>query len=237
MQRIYLSDTTLRDELIISDKELYHQITRVMRARTWQSFIFFDGKNLLDYVYEIEDINKKEVRFVLQEKREKKSEIPQNLELYQALPNKLAKLEYIVQKCCEVGYKKIIFFESDYSQKLVLSDNKKERLQKIAIEATEQCGGNILPKIEVLQPHFSLWELGQGFSIFCHTKNNHSKQLSEINFSSEKNIRIFVWPEWGWSLEEVKNFEEKGFYKVNFGERILRCETVWEVLWFYISQQ
>ena len=59
--------------------------------------------------------------------------------LYQASPNKLSKFETIVQKCCEIGYKKIIFFESERSQKLIISENKKERLTKIAIEAIEQC--------------------------------------------------------------------------------------------------
>lgn len=62
------------------------------------------------------------------------------MHLYQALPNKLEKLEYIIQKSCEVGYQSITFFQAERSQILVLSESKKQRLQKIAIEAIEQCG-------------------------------------------------------------------------------------------------
>ena len=60
--------------------------------------------------------------------------------LYQALPNKIEKIEYILQKGVEVGIGKFVFFRSDFSQKLSLSDTKKVRLIAIAREAVEQCG-------------------------------------------------------------------------------------------------
>ena len=60
--------------------------------------------------------------------------------LYQALPNKIEKIEYILQKGVEVGIGKFVFFRSDFSQKLVLSDTKKVRLRAIVREAVEQCG-------------------------------------------------------------------------------------------------
>jgi RsmE family RNA methyltransferase len=93
-------------------------------------------------------IDKNSVSFKRKEIISKKSELATEITLYQACPNKLSKFEVIVQKCCEVGYSKIVFFESERSQKFVLSDNKKERLNKIAIEAIEQCGGNKIPEIE-----------------------------------------------------------------------------------------
>lgn len=139
MQRIYFPNNQFLENITISEKETYHQLTRVMRARVGQMVVFFDGVSLEDYVYEISDINKDKVSFQKREVLEKKSEISPKLTLYQALPNKLGKLENIVQKCSEVGYSKIIFFDSERSQKLVLSDAKKNRLQKIAIEAIEQC--------------------------------------------------------------------------------------------------
>lgn len=118
-----------------------------MRARVGQKYVFFNGEILKDYVYQIRDINKTECIFELKEVQEKTSELSQQLTLYQAVPNKISKLETIVQKSSEIGYKRIVFFQGDTSQKLVLSDSKRERLQKIATEATEQCGGNIIPEI------------------------------------------------------------------------------------------
>jgi len=95
-------------------------------------------------VYKIEEISKKEIVFSQQEILKKSSELEFELVLFQALPNKLEKLEYIVQKCSEVGYAKIVFFQGERSQKLILSENKKQRLYKIMQEAIEQCGRNTL---------------------------------------------------------------------------------------------
>jgi len=240
MQRIYLPNTDFSEILEISEKELYHQLTRVLRARLWQEVIFFDGVKSEDVVYEMIHIDKKSVSFKRKNILEKSSDIAPEMTLYQAYPNKLSKFETIVQKCCEVWYKRIVFFESERSQKIVISENKKQRLQKIAIEAIEQCSGNIIPEIEFLQSHFSHWEKiewGQTGeettqSIICHTQWEDSLSLSELKFP--KKLNIIVGPEGWFSAQEIETISAR---KVYFWERILRCETVWEVVWFYISQK
>jgi 16S rRNA U1498 N3-methylase RsmE len=60
--------------------------------------IFFNGKDNFDYVWTIDNIDKKEVKFVLFDTLFNKSEIDFTLNLYQALPNKLEKIEYLLQK-------------------------------------------------------------------------------------------------------------------------------------------
>ncbi len=229
MQRIYLPNMKLTDVLEISEKELYHQLTRVLRARVWQQVVFFDGKNSEDHLYSMIHIDKKSVSFKRNTIINKSSQSEREMVLYQAFPNKLSKFETIVQKCCEVWYFKIIFFESERSQKLVLSDNKKHRLTKIAIEAIELCWGNMIPEIEFRD---EIWELSHGQSIICHTHWENSISLAQLKI--ESHINIVVGPEGGFSPEEIHTISAQ---KVYFGERILRCETVGEVVWFYISQK
>jgi len=189
MQRIYLPNMKLSDVLEITQKDLYHQLTRVLRARVWQEVVFFDGKTLEDYLYTMIHIDKNSVSFKRKEIIAKSADMETEMTLYQACPNKLSKFETIVQKCCEVWYKKIVFFESERSQKLVISDNKKERLHKIAIEAVEQCYGNVIPEIEY---RVSLWDVSWEQSIICHTQWNDSIHLRELQVP--KKINIFVWP-------------------------------------------
>lgn len=233
MQRIYLPNTTFSEILILSDTEIYHQLTRVMRARVGQKVVFFDGEKLIDHQYEITSIDKKQVVFQMDVQKEKDSEIIPEMTLYQALPNKLSKLEYIIQKCSEIGYRKIIFFVSERSQKLVLSENKKQRLEKIAIEAIEQCGGNIVPQIQYVE---SLSNVPVGDNtLLCHTKSEDSSWLTEITTGSV--LEIIIGPEWWLSEEEVGNCIARWAKKIYFWNRILRCETVWEVVWFFLSQK
>lgn len=202
-----------------------------MRARVWQRYAFFDSIFTTDYVYEIVDINKSECSFELKEKQEKKSETHVNMTLYQWLPNKFSKIETIVQKSCEVGYRKIVFFKAVNSQKLVISDNKKERLTKIAIEAIEQCGGNIIPEIIFTE---SLGELSRD-TLVCHTQWEGSKSLADIILWKE--VNIVVGPEWGLHDDELQQLGNAWSKKIFFWERILRCETVAPLIWFYISQK
>ena len=240
MQRIYLPNTHFWETLSISEKELYHQITRVLRARVGQKYTFFDGVSREDCIYEISEIDAQKVVFFLLEKIQKPAEDFPEMHLYQALANKLEKLEYIVQKSCEIGYLGIHFFQSERSQILQLSENKKDRLRKIAIEAIEQCGGNIIPKIEFLE-QFSVNEdlcsKEDEKIFFCHTQSDNSQNLKNINFSGMKKVSILVGPEWGFSPQEAEKFRWKSFVQVYFGSRIFRTETVAPLLWFYIQQK
>ncbi len=240
MQRIYLPHSKFSEILEITDKEIYHQLTRVMRARLEEQVIFFDGKNNQDIVYRIIHIDKKSVSLKREESIEKSSELPLEISLYQWLPNKLSKLETIVQKCCEIGYRNIVFFIADHSQKFVLWESKKQRIQKIAIEAVEQSGGNYVPEIQyrdALVISEILRQNADSCHIFCHTQSEHSLTLRDISFWEHAYVNIFVGPEWGFSQWEVTIFEENNIQKINFWERILRCETVAPAVWFYISQQ
>lgn len=63
---------------------------------------------------------------------------PLNIILVQSLPNKLEKLEFILQKGVETGIDEFIFFPADRSQKLALLDKKVDRLEQIVVEAVEQ---------------------------------------------------------------------------------------------------
>jgi 16S rRNA U1498 N3-methylase RsmE len=63
--------------------------------------VFFDGLEKKDYIYQIVAIDKNSVILNLEEILNKNSEL-RDMILYQATPNKLTKLEYIIQKCVEV---------------------------------------------------------------------------------------------------------------------------------------
>ncbi|NDK10219.1 16S rRNA (uracil(1498)-N(3))-methyltransferase [Candidatus Gracilibacteria bacterium] len=239
MQRIYLQNTKFLNEITLTDKEIYHQLTRVMRARVGQSVVFFDGVQKLDFLYQITGIDKSSVVLSLVNTIQKNTDNG-NIILYQAFPNKLSKIEFIVQKCVEIGYHKIVFFDSDNSQKLALTDNKKQRLEKIAVEAVEQCGGNLIPEIQYLETpsttNLISFEQNNSYNIVCHTDGKDSLSLSKIIFLNYDAVNIFVGPEGGFSQREIQDFLKSKYNLVHFGDRILRCETVSSVIGFYILQ-
>ena len=229
MQRFYLKDFRFSEEYILKDKDILFQLVKVLRTQLWEEIIFFNWEDLIDYVYKIKLIDKKfiELEFVRNINKVFTDKI--SLNLYQALPNKLSKLEYIIQKWTEVGYKSFYFFNSDRSQKLNITENKIERLKKVCIEAVEQSWWNTVPNLVFLDKleidknkeniYFDLW-------------GEESIKIANYNLRSDS-LNLFVWPEWWWSEKERVFFMENSFEKIYLWERIFRTETVSSVVWFF----
>ncbi len=238
MQRFYIKNFLKEDNFILKEKgnynSLFYQLLKVLRVKVWQKVVFFDWKNLIDYIYEIESIDKKEIFFRFLYEEIKKYSNNFKINLYNALPNKLEKIEFILQKWVEVWISNFIFFSSERSQKLFINENRINRLEKIIIEAVEQSGENIIPSLTFFDSSEIFSKADKNFqNIFFHTKDNNSKLLKQLEFI--ENINLFVWPEWGFSDKEIYVFEKNSFEKVYLWEHILRTETVWIVTTFFIN--
>ena len=235
MQRFYInsniSNTLWWQNFIISDNEILHQIIKVLRSSIWDNFIFFDGVRNIDFVYKITSIDKKNIIFHLVDEILKPKEV-QNIHLYQAIPNKIDKIELILQKWVEVGYNSFCFFKADRSQKLFISDNKIDRLKKIIKEAVEQTGRNTIPSLDFISKldiKNIPWD-----KYFFHTNTTNSKKIKDIDFKNK--ISLIIWPEGWFSDEEVSLLESWEVIKINLWNNILRTETTPIVVWFYINQ-
>jgi len=79
------------------DKHILHQFIKVLKSRIEDQIIVFDGQTNTDYLYKIIKIEKKEIVLEFIDGIQKTA--PQkNISLYQSLPNKYHKIEYILQK-------------------------------------------------------------------------------------------------------------------------------------------
>ncbi|EKE26913.1 MAG: hypothetical protein ACD_4C00124G0002 [uncultured bacterium (gcode 4)] len=228
MQRFYF-DMILWKDLLIDDKDFFHQISHVLRSRIGDEIILFNWDSS-EYVYSVSEINKKWINLELKSIYENNSDPKNILNLYQALPNKYEKIEYIIQKWVEIWISKFIFWNSERSQKLTINDKKIERFNYIIKESLEQCHWNKKPDLIFLDKiNFSWveWE-----KLVCHTKM--TKYWESEFKDSHKEINLFVWPEWGFSDKEIEEFEKNWAQFINFWERVLRTETVWIVVGFSI---
>lgn len=233
MQRIYLPDTNIFEkEIIISDPNLLHQLTKVLRIKNGFQLAIFDGNQAVNRVFEVINIEKKSIHLSFLYQQENNAEIDFQLCLYNALPNKLEKIEYIIQKGTEIWFTSFVFFRSERSQKLILWENKIQRLKKIIAEAAEQSGRAILPELDIREK-FDFHTLPEGKNIFFHTQNEKSSDLKSIEMSPGDKINLFVWPEWGWSDSEVEILEINTS-RIHLWNRILRTETTWITTGFFL---
>lgn len=180
----------------------------------------------IDYQCEIIGITREDVSLKVVSESES-SEPNIELTLFMAMP-KLDKLELIVQKSVELGVVKIcpVLTKRCVSR----PDNerfraKRERLQKIALEAAKQSGRGIIPEVsDIMSFDGCVKELAKmDLGVVCYEKGGVS--LKEIEIPENSKIGLFIGSEGRFEPGEIEILEENGVRKVWLGDRILRCET------------
>ncbi len=227
-------------EAIVSG-DLHRHMMKVLRLKPGTSVLLLDGEGG-EYEGVIKSVGPKNLLIGI-ERQAINREVGgwPAITLYQGMP-KGDKLEYILQKCTELGVAEIVPFAAARSIVKVTaqrSADRVERWQKIAAEASRQSQRAITTRVslaaglsEVLQQaHHSvkllLWEEEQ--------VNRLKSTLSGLEFP--ESIAVLVGPEGGFSPEEAAMASAAGFIPVSLGKRIMRTETagivIVSILQFY----
>jgi hypothetical protein len=144
MQRFYFPSIP-NESFTSDDSSFVHQVSRVLRMAPDDRAVLFSDEGGGEY--EFVSATKREVSF-----RRVREILPPvdggpRIVLFQSLPNRFEKIEYLLQKGTEVGISEFVFFSAERSQKLAITPNKIERFEAIVREALEQCGGFRKPSI------------------------------------------------------------------------------------------
>ena len=191
-----------------------------------------DTIDINEYVCKIQSITKDVLVAEIIDKVQRIGEPKVNIDLYMGYI-KADKMEYLVQNSVELGVKNIIpILTKNTVVKLDEKDKvkKRERLQKIAIEAIGQCGRTDNVEIKEIKKIDEILreELNYDLILICHEKEekNIQKVLEEAKKENIQNLAVFIGPEGGLDNAEVEQIQEKEKSKVVcFGERVLRAET------------
>ena len=222
--RLYIPDKLILDKRLIISLKQSHYLINVMRKKIDENLLIFNA-DCGEYLAKIEKIEKKKVSLnILQKLRNR--EIQNDIWVMFA-PVKKTPNEYIIQKATELGASKIfpILSERTITQKLNLN-----RLNDIAIEASEQCERITIPEIfypkkliEVIRD----WDDKRKI-LFCDETIRH--QVEDISSNNHllpnSSGAILIGPEGGFSSDEIKYIRQKNFViPINLGPRILRSDT------------
>lgn len=220
LHRFYINKPIEYTKTAISDERLIHQWRHVFRYNVGSEVILFDGSGQeFDAVIEKLNNREAEVRLV----SERQGIVPtQKVTLYQSLLKK-DKTEWVIEKATELGVSKIAPIISERSEKKGFN---LERAQKIAIEASEQCGRADVPIIESSQQLVASIEGLEG-EIIVFDKDNSSPtpSLTTREGATPPSSAIFIGPEGGWTEKEIEFFKNKGAQVFSLGSLTLRAET------------
>ena len=228
MPRFYVPQPQIKNEMLRIEGDEVRHIRRVLRLKAGDEIIVFDGSGK-EYEGTIVEERPSSVVIRIQNIFSSKKESHLEITLAQSLL-KGEKMDYLIQKATELGVKKIIPFFSSRSVPLLEKSGRLKRhhrWERIAIEASKQCGRGVVPKIEPLQGYSEMLQSVSPDPLRLILWEREGTNLKEVLGKSigKKEIFFIIGPEGGFSQEEIEEANKAGFLRVTLGRRILRAET------------
>jgi 16S rRNA (uracil1498-N3)-methyltransferase len=228
MTRFYVPQPKIEEGMLkIEGSEVRH-IRRVLRLKTGDEITVFDGSGK-DYEGTLVELGSTSVVIKVQKIFSPPRESSLKVTLAQSLL-KGEKMDYLIQKVTELGITEIVPFFSSRSIPLLEKSGRLKRYhrwEKIAIEASKQCGRGMVPQIVPLKDYSEMLQIGSSDSLPLILWEKRGARLKEVLEESKERKKVFfiVGPEGGLSEEEVDQARKMGFLPVTLGTRILRSET------------
>lgn len=230
MSIFYVKNNQIIDgRAIITGDDVKH-IRDVLRYRVNDNLDICDEDGR-KYIAQILNFSKEQIDLKVIRLCEGISEPSTKITLFQGMP-KSDKLEFIIQKCTELGITEIVPVIT--KRVVVKLDNKNiekkvERWNKIALEASKQSGRQKVPNVKNPINLKNLVENIQKYDILllpyeCEKEKSIKSVLRKLD-KSFKNIAIFIGPEGGFESEEIELLNRENVQTVTLGPRILRTET------------
>ena len=215
--RLFFSAALSTDMTDKLDKSQSHYLNKVMRVKENEVFSLFNSNG--EWEAKVLSISKNIIKFKIIKQLRQKENIK---ELWLAFsPIKSNYQNFIIQKATELGVTKFlpIIFDRTVVRKI-----NKERLKKIAIEASEQSNRINLPTIEESQSLNNFLKTNSIDLIFTDLNSNNNKiDKSKL---TDKPVCIIIGPEGDFSeIERQEILAFKGVQPIKINENILRSET------------
>lgn len=220
MHRFYINFPIESKKILIQEERLVHQWRDVFRYNVGSQVVLFDG-NGLEYEGVIGKINNREAE--VEVVAERAGIIPEKKITLCISIIKKDKMEWVVEKATELGVSKIIPIISERSEKKNIN---LERLKKIAIEASEQCGRGDVPNISEIMSLEETLEKSENIVVCHNSPLSLPCDPSLITREGDQTpLSIFVGPEGGWSEKEIERFKDSNIKIFSLGNLVLRAET------------
>lgn len=202
-------------------KEQEWQCTKVLRMRVGDEMRLVDGSGsgILAQLTNMNPIELKEVGVLEFESR--KTHITLIASLIRP-----ERLEWMIQKACEVGADRIILMQADHGVVRDFGDRiqrKLERWNLIAKEASEQAYLSAPVTIEGVITKEELESYRSDLNVFADL--GPGDHIMSAVLPHHESITIVIGPEGGFSDSEVQYFNSKEFTQVSLGSSVLRAET------------
>ena len=209
----FYSDKIENNVAYFSEQETKHAIL-VLRYQIGDSIEFTSGNGIY-YAGKIVEIQKKS--FIAEVDSSK--EMPQrNFVLAVGILKSSDRMEWLVEKCSEIGVKQLIFLKSQNGERSKINI---EKLKKTAIAAMKQSHSAWL--MDIIEMNFEnaiKTNFNNKYIAYC---DSVIVQSMPMKFGDQS--IVFIGPEGDFTLGEIDLAKSNGFEVIGLGSQILRTET------------
>lgn len=222
MHRFYCPD--IADTLTLGEEDSKHCV-KVLRMGEGDTIEVVDGNGVL-YTCCITMAHPKRCAIEVQGKQFQSPHWGHEIVLGFAPTKNLDRIEWLVEKCVEMGVDRIIPLRCHNSERTVL---KTERLKKIMVSAMKQSLKATLPRLDEMTP-FAQVVANSGKGVRCIAycdemlPRQERQSLADV-YLPGSDVMVLIGPEGDFSPEEVQAARDAGFLPVTLGESRLRTET------------
>jgi 16S rRNA (uracil1498-N3)-methyltransferase len=226
MHRFFVPKTWINEQEIILHEAVAHQIVHVLRLRKGEQIVILDNEGK-EYHCEIVDLAR-DVKTRVIKIINSEGEPARMLDLYFPLSQR-EKVEWILQKCTEVGVRRFFPFicARSLARDTIIPLAKMERWKSIIREAAEQSRRGLIPRLESAQDIRALSGISGKYDLAgVAWENERSATLGNmLNPNDIRKIALMIGPEGGFELSEIEQITTDGWKPFTLGKRILRLET------------
>ena len=222
MHRFYCPD--IADTLTLGEEDSKHCV-KVLRMGEGDTIEVVDGNGTL-YTCRITMAHPKRCAVEVTERMQQPPHWGHRIVLGVAPTKNLDRIEWLVEKCVEMGVDRIIPLRCHNSERTVL---KTERLKKIMVSAMKQSLKATLPLLDEMTPVAQV--LAEPFEgtrciAYCDEQLPRGQRLTLTGvYQPGQDVMVLIGPEGDFSPEEVQAARDAGFMPVTLGESRLRTET------------
>jgi len=222
MHRFYCPD--IADTLTLGEEDSKHCV-KVLRMGEGNTIEVVDGNGNL-YTCRISMAHPKRCAIEVLDKEQQPPHWGHRIVLAIAPTKNLDRIEWLVEKCVEMGVDRIIPLRCHNSERTVL---KTERLKKIMVAAMKQSLKATLPQLDEMTSIMDV--IAEGVEgtrciAYCDAMlpREQRRTLPSV-YRPGSDVMVLIGPEGDFSPEEVQAATAAGFVPVTLGESRLRTET------------
>ncbi len=205
---------------VLSEEESQHCV-RVLRYTRGDEILLTDGKGNT-YTARITNPHPKHCEFevLTQEKQQKAHDFYLHIAI--APTKNIERMEWMVEKCTEIGVDEITPLLCRFSERKQIRTN---RLEKIVLSAAKQSLTPYLPKLNELTDYDTfVRQATEETKFIAHCYKEEKRELKD-EIKRGKSVLVLIGPEGDFSEQEVEEALALGFVPVSLGNSRLRTET------------